>query len=88
MARGWESKSVEDQIGEAEANRDAQATPRLSAQDRERHTRKQSLQLSRSRIRSQIEAARNERYRGQLRRTLEHLDAQLRELEVEAGGAE
>jgi hypothetical protein len=81
VARGWESKSVEDQIGNAEADRDAQATPRMSAADRERHTRKQSLRLSRSRILSQIEAARNERYRDQLKRTLEHLDAQLRELE-------
>jgi uncharacterized FlaG/YvyC family protein len=86
MARGWESKSVEDQIGNAEADRDAQATPRLSDQDRERQTRKQSLRLSRSRTLSQLQAARNERYRAQLQRTLEHLDAQLRELETDAGG--
>jgi len=81
MARGWESKSVEDQIGNAEAERDAHATPRLSTQDRERQTRKQSLRLSRSRIVSLMETTRSERYRTQLERTLEHLDAQLRELE-------
>jgi len=81
MARGWESKSVEDQIDNAKADRDAQVTPRLSAQDRERQTRKQSLRLSRSRIVSLMETTRSERYRTQLQRTLEQLDAQLRELE-------
>ena len=81
MARGWESKSVEDQMDSAKADRDAQIKPRLSPEARERETRTQSLRLSRSRILSQIEAARNERYRVQLKRTLEHLDSQLRELE-------
>ena len=81
MARGWESKSVEAQIGDAEADRDAQAKPKLSAQDRERQTRKQSLRLSRSHIVSLLKTTRSERYRAQLERTLEHLDAQLRELE-------
>ena len=86
MARGWESKSVEDQIGAAEANRDAQSPPKLSDQERERETRKESLRLSRSRTLSQLKAARNERYRAQLQRTLEHLDAQLREFETVAEG--
>jgi len=81
MARGWESKSVEDQIGDAEAERDLHAKPTLSPRDRERKTRKQSLQLSRSRILSQLEAARNERYRDQLKRTLDYLNSQLQELE-------
>ena len=81
MARGWESKAVEDQIGAAEAERDVHAKPTLSPQDRERQTRKQSLQLSRSRVLSQLDAAQNERYRDQLKRTLEYLNAQLQDLE-------
>ena len=89
MARGWESKSVEDQMDTAKADRDAQVKPRLSAEDRERHTRTQSLRLSRARIVGLIESSRSERYRAQLERTLEDLDAQLRELETEGdGGAE
>ena len=89
MARGWESKSVEDQMDNAKADRDAQIKPRLSVEDRERHTRMQSLRLSRARIVGLLKAARNERYRAQLERTLEELDAQLRELEPEGdGGAE
>jgi len=89
MARGWESKSVEDQMDNAKADRDAQVKPRLSAEDRARHTRTQSLRLSRSRIVGLMDSTRSERYRAQLGRTLEELDAQLRELKTEGdGGAE
>jgi hypothetical protein len=89
MARGWESKSVEDQMDEAKADRDAQIKPRLSTEDRERHTRAESLRLSRSRIVGLLKSARNERYRAQLERTLAELDAQLRGLEKEGDeGAE
>ena len=89
MARGWESKSVEDQMDNAKADRDAQVKPRLSAKDRERHTRTQSLRLSRARIVGLLKSTRSERYRAQLERTLEELDAQLRELKKEGdGGAE
>jgi hypothetical protein len=89
MARGWESKSVEEQMDTAKADRDAQVKPRLSVEDRERHTRMQSLRLSRARIVSLMESTRSERYRSQLERTLAELDGQLRELEKEGdGGAE
>jgi hypothetical protein len=89
MARGWESKSVEDQMDNAKADRDAQIKPRLSAEDRERDTRTQSLRLSRARIVGLMKSTRSDRYRAQLERTLEELDAQLRELEKEGdGGAE
>ncbi len=81
MARGWESKSVEDQIGAAEAEKNAQHPSTRAMQDRERAQRRQSLLLSRSRILSLLEVARNERYRSQLERTLAHLEADLRELE-------
>ena len=50
-----------------------------------RRTHKQSLRLSRARVVSQLKAASNERYRAYLERTLEHLDAQLRELDVGVG---
>ena len=89
MARGWESKSVEDQMDNAKADRDAQVKPRLSVEDRERDTRTQSLRLSRARIVGLLKSTRSERYRAQLEQTLEELDAQLRELEKEGdGGAE
>lgn len=79
MARGWESKSVEDQIGDAQAEKDARSKPYLSPDERERQTRKQSLTLSRSQILSRLKVAENARYRAQLELALEHLDEQLRE---------
>ena len=79
MARGWESKSVEDQIGDAQAEKDARSKPFLSPAEREQQTRKQSLLLSRSQILSRLKAASNPRYRAQLEAALEHLETQLRE---------
>jgi hypothetical protein len=81
MARGWESKSVEDQIGDAQAEKDARSKPFLSPEERERQTRKQSLLLSRSQILSRLRLARNARYRAQLEAALAHVDTQLREFE-------
>lgn len=81
MARGWESKSVEDQIGAAEAERELRQKPFLSDEQREESEHKQSLALSRALILSRIKAARDARYRAQLQVALNDLEAQLRELE-------
>ena len=78
MARGWESKSVEDQIGEAETRKERRSQPHLSQEERALRDRRQSLLLSRSQILTRLQAARNERYRAQLQIALEHLDEQLR----------
>ena len=81
MARGWESKSVEDQIDSAKAEREARAKPHLSVEQRQREDRKQSLLLSRARILNRLKAATSSRYRAQLEIALAHLDAQLEECE-------
>lgn len=81
MARGWESKSVEDQISEAEAEKAARSKPFLSPEEREQQTRKQSLLLSRSQILSRLKLAGNARYRAQLEAALAHVDAELEEFE-------
>jgi len=82
MARGWESKSVEDQIDSAKADRDAQIEPRLTQQQREQRELKQSLRLSRAQTLRRLEAATDERYRAQLQSALDHLDAQLAQFEI------
>jgi len=81
MARGWESKSVEDQIGAAEAEKELRARGHVSAEQREHNEHKQSLMLSRALILSRIQASHDPRYRAQLKGALEQLDAQLRELD-------
>ena len=79
MARGWESKSVEDQIGDAQAEKDARSKPFLSPEEREQQTRKQSLLLSRSQILARLRVAQNARYRAQLESALKHVETQLLE---------
>lgn len=82
MARGWESKSVEDQIGAAEAEREElRNRQQLSTQERDESERKQSLLLSRSLILSRIKAARDPRHRAQLQLALDQLETQLRGFE-------
>jgi len=83
MARGWESKSVEDQIGAAEAERELRNRQQLSNEEREQSVRKQSLILSRSLILARIKAARDPRYRAQLKVALDQLDEQLLEIQGE-----
>ena len=80
MARGWESKSVEDQIGAAEAERELQARHQLTAEQREAGEHQQSLLLSRSLLRSRLKAARDPRYRNQIQTALDEIESQLRDL--------
>lgn len=80
MARGWESKSVEDQIGAAEAAKEDRAKRHTSEREREHENRRQALLLSRTQIIGRLKAATNPRYRAQLEQALKHLEAQLREL--------
>jgi hypothetical protein len=77
MARGWDSKSVEEQIGAAEEERASRRKPAVSVEQRERQARRAGLLLSRARILKDLEAADDDRYRALLERTLAHLDAEL-----------
>ena len=77
MARGWESKSVEDQIeqssSESSINPDANVLP----EDRQTVIKRNDLLLSRNRIVQQLEGGPNERYAEFLRRSLAALEAQI-----------
>ena len=79
MARGWESKSVEAQMEEAESE-PSNNPGSLSATDRQTALKKNDLQLSRKHILQQLESSSSERYSELLRRTLADLDAQIAEL--------
>jgi hypothetical protein len=78
VARGWESKSIEQQQDDA---RSAQQPGRsLTAEQKKAETRKQGLRLSRSRVLEQIQAAENPRYRKILEQALGEIEAQLSRL--------
>lgn len=81
MARGWESKAVEEQVNDRDAaNREADRDAvRLTDAERERERKIGSLRLSRSRIVDQLRTATKPAHRHTLERALEALDAQIAE---------
>jgi hypothetical protein len=86
MARGWESKSVEEQIDLAQS-RNFRAVPDKSATPAQLATlrRKESIELSRVRVKRELAAAHNPRYKAQLNKALEDLEAQLSTFGAAAG---
>ena len=76
MARGWESKAVEDQIAASEERRSAAKKVR-SPDELERESRRQGLLLSRAKVAGDLERARDERHRAALRRALHYIDSQI-----------
>jgi hypothetical protein len=83
MARGWESKSVEDQIDMAEVSRGAAAAKQLNAEALEAIRKRESLDMSRTRVVRELENAQNPRYKAVLTKALAELDAQLSALRVD-----
>ncbi len=77
VARGWESKSVENQIESARedstAPRHLRKNPDEQARDREREL----LRLMRTYIQQKLDASENPRYRDQLMRSLAEIDVKL-----------
>jgi hypothetical protein len=83
MARGWESKSVEDQ--QAEASRDkASPKARLAPAQVAQEQQLQGLRLSRARVVQQLTAARDPSHRLMLERALAELDRRIETLQPPA----
>ena len=80
MARGWESKSVEDQINEREAESKDSGKKKLSLPEIKQHSKREGILLVRSRTLTELENTRDARYRALLERTLAHLDSELAKL--------
>ena len=75
MARGWESKAVEQQQDAREAA--LNPGPRLNPEEIARGRKRQSLELARRQVLQQLQAASNPRHRQMLETALSDLDAQL-----------
>jgi hypothetical protein len=75
MARGWESKSVEEQ--QAAANTKGELQQRLTAQQAAVKQREEALNLSRRSVLQQLQTVQNPRHRQMLEVALSDLDAQL-----------
>ncbi|HKA19982.1 MAG TPA: hypothetical protein VKN18_16955 [Blastocatellia bacterium] len=85
MARGWESKAVEDQIGEAEKKRETRLKQSLTDSEIEYQRRKEALLRERARIEREMERAYMRRHLVILERGLAHIAAELAKLEQSWG---
>ena len=83
MARGWESKAIEQQQEEA-SSKDSERRTALTAEQIAQQQKRQGLELSRQRILQRLQAACNPRHRQMLETALADLDAQLAREGLEA----
>jgi hypothetical protein len=81
MARGWESKSVEEQQDAASRERAARQAPPMSDAEKARAQEREGLRLARVRTMATLQTACNPRHRAMLKETLAHLDRELGALE-------
>jgi hypothetical protein len=80
MARGWESKAIEQQQDEA-SSRSSQSKVRVTPAEQDKQRKRQGLLLSRRRTEQQLQVAKNTRHREILLAALAELDAQISRLE-------
>ena len=78
MARGWESKSIEEQMENARQNKDDSAAHR-SAKPAQHSRQHENLVLARARIVRDLGTTENARYRQLLEASLADIDKQIAE---------
>ena len=82
MARGWESKAIEEQQAEAARAAEQKSFRPLTPEALARKQRQESLQLSRSQLREQLQCARNDAQRRWLENALQQLETELAQLDA------
>jgi hypothetical protein len=80
MARGFESKSAQDQQQEAEAKKHEKRKKRLEPEEIDRNKRREELMLTRTRVAREFAETKNERRRESLVAALAHLDGEIRKI--------
>jgi hypothetical protein len=79
MAIGW-GKSFEEQVEEANQRASQEREPRVPVEERVRRQRLQSLNLSRSRVESQLERAVHPAHRETLMKALQAIEREVEEI--------
>jgi TATA-binding protein-associated factor Taf7 len=80
MARGWESKSVADQIEEVSSRQRDPRNPEPTPEERKLKDQLESLKLSRSRLLQQLEHARHPAHRDVLLNGLKAVEKEIEEV--------
>ncbi len=77
MARGWESKAVEQQMDTAESKETESEIPQLTPEEQQRLRERESLELSRARVQQKLAAATHPHYRTSLQAALGYLEEKI-----------
>lgn len=77
MARGWESKSVENQMEEAQRSQGDVERQIQAPEERERIRRIESLKLERSRLTEQLKRARSQTHQRMIQQSLNAIEAEI-----------
>jgi hypothetical protein len=77
MARGWDSKAVEEQVQDHQASDSGKRLAQLTPAQAESRRRREVLILSRTRVQVDLQASSNQRYKDQLTRALADIESQL-----------
>lgn len=75
MARGWNSKAVEEQMDITESKESE--LPQLSPEQQQRQRERESLELSLSRVQQELAAATHPHYRTSLEAALGYLEEKI-----------
>ena len=81
MARGWDSKAVEDQVQNHQAQDSGKHDAQLTPAQAETRRRREVLILSRTRVQRDLQESSNQRYRDQLTRALADIESRLAAVE-------
>jgi hypothetical protein len=84
MARGWESKAVEEQVQEHKEEGREKGRKALTPAQMDLRRRREVLLLSKARTLKDLESSKDDRYREMLNRALADLDAQLSQLKEDS----
>ena len=80
MARGFESKSVQDQWQDAEARHEQKQKKQVPQSELHQQHHRNEILLSRTRVERELNETSSERRRESLQAALDHLDGELRKL--------
>jgi TATA-binding protein-associated factor Taf7 len=83
MARGWESKSIADQIEEEQSRQQQGAKVEITPEQRVLRGRLDSLKLSKSRLLQQLERATHPAHRNVLLNGLKAVEKEIEEVSAE-----
>lgn len=80
MARGFDSKSVEEQQSLASAERSRMPNPNLTPEQQAAKRERANLELARTKLQNDLAASTNERHKAMLEAALKDVEKKLRDL--------